>query len=238
MNRLMPVVLLSLLAASGGGEDNMTAGPRVQKASNDWTVPREGSAGLQIRTPRGTIRVVVVKSDRRVRGFEPIEIHATRQVGAESSVVAQSLLEQIRIDRRREGDHWVVEASWPIDRSRGPESPQVSFGIRLPSGMQVAAYTGSGAIRIEGSADPVEAESPDGSIEIRQAPATGSSATRCGTLELEVAPAGGPVDVRVTGGSEQDLHLQGGAFRISTRGPIHLRTSQGAIRVRLSHSPP
>jgi hypothetical protein len=74
------VLLLLTLCRGEGGAMN----PFEAKASDQWTLPREGASDLQVRTPNGAIRVGGAGGDR-------INVVAVKRVRARSEAAGLSL---------------------------------------------------------------------------------------------------------------------------------------------------
>jgi uncharacterized protein YjbI with pentapeptide repeats len=113
------------------------------KASEEWTLPRDGASSLQLRSQgahiRSGIRLAPAEGDQ-------LQIRVVKQARAESETEARALLAEVQVERRRDGDAWVVAASWPQKRRvhrvgrntySDEDSRKVTFEIRLPRGMRL-----------------------------------------------------------------------------------------------------
>src|SRR5215213_6609432 len=109
------------------------------EATEQWSLPGQDAASIRVATPCGAIRVKGVEA-------EQIEVRAVRQVRAAREEEARAFLELMQIDRRLEGDRWIIEATWPEARRHGVESPQTQFELRVPTRMGLEAETGHGAV--------------------------------------------------------------------------------------------
>src|SRR5437016_4632486 len=114
----------------------------VATASEEWALPREGASRLQLRTRSGHVRRIRLAP---VEGDE-IRVHVVHEARVESQEEAGPLLAAMRIEHRREGDAWVVEAGWPYTprrRRTGPHSyttddPRaVTFEFHFPRGVRL-----------------------------------------------------------------------------------------------------
>jgi hypothetical protein len=221
--------------------------------TEEWTLSREGASDLRLRSAAGNVRVMAGDGER-------IRVTAVKKVRAAEEARASAFLERMRVDRRRDGDRWLVETSWPEPRAHDVESPRVNFEIRLPRSMRVEAqtgggnmeatgiqeahlrtnggnidatgihgarlhtnggnvsardirgrldaYTGGGNIRVDGCEGPVAANTGGGNIEIRPAHSPVKATTGGGNIDVEVARAGGAVQVELgTGAGNIELRL-------------------------------
>jgi uncharacterized protein YjbI with pentapeptide repeats len=113
------------------------------KASEEWALPRDGASTLQLRSQgahiRSGIRLAPAEGDQ-------LQIRVVKQARAESETEAQARLAEMRVERRRDGDAWVVEASWPYkpherragrNSYSGDDDRKITFEIRLPRGMRL-----------------------------------------------------------------------------------------------------
>src|SRR6266851_2136662 len=117
--------------------------PIEAKQTEEWALPIEGTTALRARTADSAIRVVGAP-------VEQIRIVAIKRARAATESAAQAFLEQIRVDRRRDGECWIVEATWPEPRPHQVESVGVSFDIEVPRGFNLEARSSNGAIEAIG----------------------------------------------------------------------------------------
>src|SRR2546428_9064088 len=103
--------------------------PFEAKTSEEWTLPREGAGELALRTPAGNLRVIAAESDQ-------LQVRAAKQVRAAHESAAQAFLALMKIERRCDGDRWLIEASWPDPKLHDAQSPHISFDVTLPRGMR------------------------------------------------------------------------------------------------------
>jgi DUF4097 and DUF4098 domain-containing protein YvlB len=200
------------------------------EASEQFSVPRQAIDAVQVATPCGDVRVLGVDS-------EQIEVRVVRRVRAAREEEARAFLDLMRVERRLEGDRYVVEASWPEARHHRVESPQTRFELRLPAGMVLEAGTGHGTVEVNevgsarlrsGSGDLV-ARGVAGGLEAR----TGHGSVRieqCGALVAETGS--GDIQVRLAGSSVQASTGHGALTVEECGGPAELSAKSGDIRAR------
>jgi DUF4097 and DUF4098 domain-containing protein YvlB len=206
------------------------------KDDQQFTVSREGANGLELRTGGGNVQVVGVEGDQ-------LQIHAARKVRADREADARAFLEQMRIERRRDGDQWVVEATWPDARSHHVESPSVSFEVRLPRGMRLESRTGGGNVEVSGTGE-TRLNTGGGNVQLRTIGGALNVNTGGGNISLaecegpvELHTGGGNIDIREARGS---VHAQtgGGNIQVEGRsGAVQVNTGGGNIRIHQAQSP-
>jgi DUF4097 and DUF4098 domain-containing protein YvlB len=195
------------------------------KAVEMWTLPREGASELHVRTPDGAIQVVATDRD-------DIQVDAIKKARAESDGDARALLEEMQVTRRRDGDRWIVEASWP-NRPRlqreGASSftnygREVAFEIRVPRGMRLEARSSDGAVEVTGVRE-ARLHTEDGSIRAREIEGRLDVHTSDGSIRIE--GCAGPVAAETSDGSITILQA---------RSPVRATTSDGSIDVELEQA--
>ena len=117
----------------------------------------------------------------------------------------------------------------------------ISYEVIVPPDARVRARTGSGSLRVEGVAGPVEARSGSGGARI--AGVAGDVTAETGSGGIELTAVGGDVDARTGSGSiridgiDAALRARTGSGGIQVAGALggdwNLRTGSGGIRVDL-----
>src|SRR5207249_2774934 len=105
-------------------KEEISMHPFEAKTSEEWSLPREGAGELFLRTPAGNLRVIADESDQ-------LQIRAAKQARAAQESSAQAFLALMKIERRRDGDRWLIEASWPEVKLHDVQSPHASFDVTL-----------------------------------------------------------------------------------------------------------
>src|SRR5207249_2883715 len=106
--------------------------PFEAKRTEEWTLPSEGTSALRARTADSAIRVTGAVVDQ-------IRVVAMKRARAATEAEAQAFLDQITVERQRDGERWLVEANWPEPRPRHVESVGCSFEIQVPHGFNLEA---------------------------------------------------------------------------------------------------
>jgi hypothetical protein len=184
--------------------------PYRETDTEEFSLPREGAAALAVRTTNGAIQVAAGDG-------ESIRVQATKHVRGRSEAAARAFLTEMRIERRRDGDRWIVEATWPRPDSGEIESPEVRFEIEAPRGMRLEARSTNGAVQATGLAE-VALQSSNGRVVAREI--GGPCAVRTSNGAVEIDACEGPVEARSDNGS---LHLR------AVRSPLKGHTSNGGI---------
>src|ERR1700730_17184919 len=117
--------------------------PFEAKRTEEWELPIDGANALRVRTADSAIRVAGAP-------VEQIRIVATKRARSATEGVAQAFLDQMNVERRRDGECWIVEATWPEPRPHHVESVGVSFDIEVPRGFHLEARSSNGAIEAAG----------------------------------------------------------------------------------------
>jgi DUF4097 and DUF4098 domain-containing protein YvlB len=192
--------------------------PEVE-AVQDWAQAREGAATLELRTRAGNIQVVGSDGDQ-------LQFHAVKKVRADGDE-ARAFLDRMTIDRRREGDHWVVKADWPDPRPRQVQSASVSFEIRLPRRMGLAAVSGAGNVEATGIGE-TRIQTGAGNVSVRDLGGALNSHTGAGNVTAR--GVSGRVEVH-TGAGNIEVDGSDGALDVETgAGNIGLRRVQTAVK--------
>jgi hypothetical protein len=211
-----------ILAAVSGSEVQSMSNLAEVKAVEMWTMPREGASELQVRTPDGAVRVVAEDRDG-------IHVDAIKTARAESDADARALLAEMQVTHRREGDRWIVEASWPNRphlRGEGSSfgmniSRTVAFEVRVPRDMRLEARSSDGAVEATGVRE-ARLRTDDGSISAREIGGRLEAHTSDGSIRVE--GCAGPVAVETSDGS---ITIR------QARSPVKATTSDGSIDVEV-----
>jgi Putative adhesin len=205
------------------------------KARQDFTLPREGAHELELRSPAGNIRVVAGDRDQ-------IRVDAEKRVRADRESDAEAFLAQMKIDRRRDGDRWIVEATWPEPRRHDVESPYINFEIQVPRGMSLAARTGGGNMEAEGIGEArlrtgggnVTAREVSGLLDVNTG---GGNIETTGGRDAQLHTGGGNISARSVEGRLK-AHTGGGNIEVQgSVGPVEVDTGGGNITIRRAESP-
>jgi DUF4097 and DUF4098 domain-containing protein YvlB len=189
------------------------------KGSQGWILPREGASNLYVRTPSGAIRTAAAEEDQ-------IRIQATKEVRGPSEAEAQVFLGQMRIERRREGDRWIVEATWPEWVPSGIQSAQASFEISLPRGMRLEAQSGNGAVEATGVAGAtLRTDSGD----LRARDVAGRLDAHTGNGSIEIGRCAGPMEVDSSSGGVTIRQAQNSVTAKAGNGPIRIEACVGPV---------
>lgn len=185
--------------------------------TEEFTLPREDAATLAVQSSNGAIEVGPGDG-------EAIRVTATKEVRGTTEEAANAFLQEVRVERRRDGDRWIVEATWPRPHPVEVESPSVRFQIVAPPAMRVEARSSNGAIRVTGMAE-VGLQSSNGEVVARGI--AGACGARTSNGRVEVDTSAGPVDARSDNGA---LVLR------AVRAPLKGHTSNGGIEAVLAES--
>jgi len=142
------VLLAQGFAPTAIGQENrsmieLTASELKATQSEDWVLPRDGTRTLRLESEGKHIRCRL-----RFTGMngEAIAIRVVREARAETEAEARERLGEMKVERRREGDDWIVTATWPhrpVRRRIGAhtttyDDPRVvAFEIHLPPGVRL-----------------------------------------------------------------------------------------------------
>lgn len=234
--RLIGIIALLVLAAWSWGARGERRSPLEAKADQQWSLRREGASGLELRTRGGNIQVAGADSDQ-------LEIHAIKQARADREEDARAFLEQMKIERRREGDRWVVVATWPEPRASHVQSASVSFEVRVPRGMRLETQSGGGNVDVAGVGE-TRLRTGGGNIRARNIGGRLEVHTGGGNLQLE--ECAGPTELETGGGNIEirqaqravKAHTGGGNIQVEGRaGPMEVHTGGGNIEICQAESP-
>jgi hypothetical protein len=191
----------------------------------------EGSGGLRLRVPAGDIRVVGRDDDR-------ISLDAVKKVRAVDEGEGRRFLERMQIKRRRDGDDWLIEASWPQPHPHGIQSAHVSFEVLVPGGTRLEARSGHGRIEAIGVD---EALLSTGSGDVQAHEIAGTLNARTGHGAMQISGSKGPVDAESRSGDIR-IGQAAGAVKAMTghgalqmeqcAGPVEAESRSGGVRVR------
>lgn len=186
--------------------------PYEIKVTEDATLPLDAASLLSVSTADSAIRVTGTEGDE-------IRIHAVKAVRATSEAAARAFLEQMTIQRRRDGDRWIVEADWPQPRPRDIESAGISLDIQAPRCLTVEARTRNGSVEADGVAR-VRLETRNGRIAARAIDGSVHAHTSNGAIDVH--RCAGPAELKTENGR---IQLRG------AQGPVSARTSNGSIEL-------
>src|SRR5947209_3451101 len=205
--------------------------PFEAKRTEEWTLPLEGTRALRARTADSAIRVTGAAVDQ-------IRVVAVKRARAATEAEAQAFLDQITVERQRDGERWLVEANWPEPRPHHVESVGCSFEIQVPHGFNLEARTSNGSIEATGVGEAFLRTS-NGRITAREIGRRLAAETSNGAIQLE--GCGGPVELKTANGRVEARHAQGevkittsnGAVQIeSCAGPVEVTTENARIELR------
>jgi DUF4097 and DUF4098 domain-containing protein YvlB len=205
--------------------------PFELKTTDQYSLPADEIRALAVTTADSAIRVAADDTNE-------IQIQAVKRVRAESEAAARAFLDVMTVERRREGDRWIVEATWPQPRPHGVESAGISFDIRTPSGVALEAESRNGAIEATGVAE-ARLQTSNGQITARQIGASIDARTSNGAVRVD--GCAGPVEARTENGrievrqarSEVRATTCNGAIQIEEcAGPVEVKTVNARIELR------
>jgi hypothetical protein len=189
----------------------VTGDERERSRVEEWSVPREGAAALRLQNPGGNLRFLASTDDR-------IRVVAEKKVQGGDARAAEAFLEQMTLSRRRDGERWLFEASWPRPDRGWQQSAHVNWEVRLPRGMRLEAETGGGNVSAEEIA----------SARLRTGGGNMAAKRIAGPTDLHTG--GGNVALRETG--EARIHTGGGNVEVTgAHGSVNLETGGGNVSV-------
>lgn len=203
-----------------------------KKETNDWTMAAEDAARLHVTTPCGAIRVTASEGD-------DIALHAEKQVRGSHEAAVEAFLKEIEVERRRDGDAWVVEARWPMPPPLSIRSVGVNLRIEAPARLRVEADAHNGQIEVEGMAS-VRVHTANGRVSVRNVKGGVDAETRNGAMDLGLCAGG--IQARTSNGKVSASSCEGslalstsnGAVEVQgATGPLEASTSNGAIEASL-----
>ncbi len=204
--------------------------PMEITTTESWSLPREGAGGLQVRTPAGDVQAEAEETPE-------IRVEVVRRVRAGDEAAGRAFLERMALERARDGEQWVVQASWPEPRKHAVEAASASFRVRLPAGMKLEAASGHGNLQASGVA---AAQLRTGAGDCIARDIAGSVDARSGHGRIQIETCGGAVEGE-TGSGDIRVHGVGGRVRVATghgsievqdcAGPAEIETKAGEARV-------
>jgi hypothetical protein len=209
--RMSWILAILILVAGARGAGGVDRHPLEAKAHQEWTIPREGAKRLDLHTKFGDIRVVGAAVDQ-------LQIHAFKEVGADSQADAQAFLLEMKIDWRREGDRWVIGATWPAPRPVHFDWTRVNFEVRVPRGMEVEARTDIGDIEAMGISK-IGLHAHIGNINMEVAPGNA-------LLQVELETKAGNIEVRLPESASTRLTADTGGGSVTFPQPTHARLTR------------
>lgn len=257
MGHRIAMTAAGLLASWGlGTPDHLASAATARRAqewaqTEEWTLPREGAATLQVTNQAGNVKIVGHAEDT-------LRVVAEKKVRADAQPDAAAFFPTIKIERRRVGDRWLIDATWPEPRSASVRNAYVNFEIRVPCAMRVEGRTGGGnvaasavgaaVLRTNGgnmSANdipgPLDLHTEGGNVDVK---GCGDTRVRTAGGNVSIAGATGTVDIE-TGGGNLDLQRCEGPVTVRTgggnitvhagRGPLKATTGGGNIDARIAH---
>jgi DUF4097 and DUF4098 domain-containing protein YvlB len=196
-----------------------TMEPVKAKAIEDLALPREGASELSVKTSNGAVQVTAGEGDQ-------LQVHAVKEVRSATQAAAEAFLSLMQIERRRDGDRWVIEAAWPEPRAHHVESPSVSFEIQVPREMRLEARSSNGRIEATGVTE-AHLRTSNGEIRARDLLDRLEAHTSNGAIRIEACS--GPIDAKSDNG-RVEVH--------GARSPVKAHTSNGAIDVEVAAAHP
>lgn len=220
---LIPTVfLLPLLPLPGCAALADGAAPCDRTAEHSATVDAEGAALLRVAASAGSLEI---------RGEEGL---ATVEVAGTACASDTGLLEEVRLEARREGDEVRIRARLPD--TDGGERAALDLEIRVPEGMDLQAEDSSGpvTIRAVGSVELTDGSGPVTLIragEVKIVDGSGDLDVR-EVRSLEISDGSGPIRVRRVAGP---LAIDDGSGSIEVdgvTGEVDLSDGSGSLLLR------
>jgi DUF4097 and DUF4098 domain-containing protein YvlB len=202
----------------------------------EWALPRDGASCLELRTQGGNLRVTGA-------AVEELQVRAVKTARGGSEADARAFLASMQVERRREGDRWVIEARWPAPRPRYIEEAHVNLEIQAPQGMRLEAESRGGNVDASGVGE-TRLQIGGGNIEVQEV--DGALQVHTGGGNIQVAACRGPIELETGGGNltvrqaQQAVkaHTGGGNIQITgDAGPVEAHTGGGNIEIRRAESP-
>jgi hypothetical protein len=215
MKRAHTIALTVLVAACGmilsQGTHSAMGSQQQHRKTEEFSVAREGARELRLKNPGGNLRFRAGEEGR-------IRVVAEKRVQSDDAREAEALLGQMTLSRRREGDRWIFEATWPKQQNGRRSSAHVNWEVWLPREMRLDAQTGGGNVEAEELA-AARLQTGGGNVAVKRV---------AGALDLQTG--GGNVSVQDAG--ETRVHTGGGNISASTiRGPLSLDTGGGNLEI-------
>jgi hypothetical protein len=215
MKELKRIAHLALLGVGAGAA---LLGPRADAADRtvrrveEFSVAREGATALRLQNPGGNLRFLPSSDDR-------IHVVAEKRVQGADTREAEAFLDRMSLSRRREGERWLFEASWPKPERNRQGSPHVNWEVRLPRTMRLDAETGGGNVAVE-EVEAARLRTGGGNVAVKRIPG-----------RLDILTGGGNVALQESG--EARIQTGGGNIDVtSARGSLHLNTGGGNVSVK------
>jgi D-alanyl-D-alanine carboxypeptidase len=208
---------------------------RIGKATEEWTLAREGASLLDVRTPTlGSIQVTASESDQ-------IQVRVVKQACSADRTGARAFLQGIRVERQRQGSRWLVQVLVPKPRM---SFSQINLAIQIlaPAHMRLEAQSNAGNIAVSGFRDArltanagnIEARGITGRLDahtaagnVRVTGCTGPVAVSTGGGRILIRDTSGPVKAS-TGGGDIDVTVAG------ANGTAQIDLETGAGRIDMS----
>jgi DUF4097 and DUF4098 domain-containing protein YvlB len=204
--RLAIIALLLLTAWCWNPAQGKSGHSGVEDVQS-WTLSREGARGLRLTTRGGNVEVVGGRGDQ-------LRVRATRKAQASREADARAFLSQMRIERQRDGDQWVLTANWAEPRSHRVDSASASFEVQVPPGMDLEVQTGGGNVAASGVRDS-RLRTGGGNVTLKDVDGRVDLQTGGGNIGLD--DCSGPATLE-TGGGNLDLRQVRGAVKAHTGG--------------------
>jgi DUF4097 and DUF4098 domain-containing protein YvlB len=200
--------------------------PFEVRATEEWSLSADDVNTLCVTTADSAIRVAGEETDT-------IHVEAIKTARAASEVAARAFLEEMKVERRREGDRWVVEATWPQPRPHGIESAGISFDIRMPSQVALEAESRNGAIEASAVAQ-ARLRTSNGQISARQIGAGVDARTSNGAVRID--GCGGPVEARTENGRIEVRRAQSEVQATTCNGAVSVEECAGPVEVKTENA--
>jgi hypothetical protein len=208
--------------------------PFEAKVTEQWVLPADGARALRVSTADSSIRVAGGET-------EQILVHATKTARAATEAAARAFLDEMQVERRRDGDLWIVEATWPKPRPREIESAGVSFDIQVPRSLFLEGSSSNGSIEAAGVARAL-LHTSNGQITAREIAESLEARTSNGAVCVEGCM--GPVQAKTENGRIEIRRAQGQVMARTSNGAVHVeecagpleaKTENGRVEIRSAH---
>jgi DUF4097 and DUF4098 domain-containing protein YvlB len=196
--------------------------PFEAKATEQWSLPVDEVRALRVTTSDSSIRVTGGETDQ-------IHVQSTKTARATTEAAAQAFLDEIQVERRRDGDLWIIEAVWPKPRPREIESAGVSFDIQMPRRLFLEASSSNGAIEATDVARALLRTS-NGQINAREIAESLEARTSNGAVHVE--GCGGPVQVTTDNGRIEIRRAQNQVTARTSNGAVHVEECAGPLEAK------
>lgn len=187
-----------------------------QTALREATVGAEGVRTIFVIGKAGSLRVVGRPGLREVR------------VKGTACASSASLLSEVQLDARREGNEIRVEAQIPDTRGWNNQAA-LDFIVEIPEGLTVSVRDSSGEVEIDGVAD-LKVVDGSGLLEIRNV--RGSLDVQDGSGSISISNVSGKVSLRDNSGG---LSIEGAeevVIEEDGSGGISIRDIKGNVLIR------